>query len=207
MCATSTRAVHRRSRQWRSLPVGRLFGRRVHRPGRGGGSQCRRRGRLRHPEGGRAQVVRPLRHPGRRAASRQRAQVHRLHAASRHRGGEHQLRVLRLGQQGRARVHRSRGEGRSGDLSDRRGFGEALQPQGAYARTTTRRSPRPGSASRPARRQDTKGGAKTPPSLCRGRNGQEAAARRRHAPLARLRRQNPSSASATSPRSSATSPR
>ena len=38
---------------------------------------------LRDPEGGRAQVVRPLRDPGRCPASRQRAQVHRLHASCR----------------------------------------------------------------------------------------------------------------------------
>ncbi len=60
----------------------RLFGRRLHRRRRGRRGRCRRRGRLRHPQGRRAEVVRPAGHPGRCAASRQRPQVHRLHAAS-----------------------------------------------------------------------------------------------------------------------------
>ena len=62
--------VHRRPRQWRNLPVDRLFGRRVHRPGRGGRSRPGRRGRLRHPQGRRAEVVRPVRHSRRCPASR-----------------------------------------------------------------------------------------------------------------------------------------
>ena len=52
-------------------------------PSRGRRSRCRRRDRLRHPQGRRAHVVRPVRHPGRCAAPGQRPQVHRLHAAAR----------------------------------------------------------------------------------------------------------------------------
>ncbi len=75
--------IYQRARQRRHLPGRRLVGR--YPPGarpRGGGRQ-RRDGRIRHPEGRRADVVRQYGDPGRRPARRGSARVPEFHHASR----------------------------------------------------------------------------------------------------------------------------
>ena len=90
----------------------------------------RGRGRLLHPEGGRADLARCDEHPGRRAARRRGARVHQLHEQAGDRGAEFQLRLLCERQSCLAAIPRRGREERQGRLSRRGDVRQALRDDG-----------------------------------------------------------------------------